>query len=352
MTKISRVALVGTGIMGASIGGHILDAGFDLVVHNRTREKAQSLVDRGATWADTPADAARAADLVLTMVGYPADVEEVYLGTDGIIGAARKGTYLVDLTTSSPTLAREIHDAAAVCDLVAFDCPVTGGDAGAQAGTLTLIVGATKEVAAPVLPVLETFSSNIFYFGGPGCGQTAKLCNQVSLASCMLGMADALTLAEVGGIDQQEMLRMVATGMGRSCAITDLAPKSLAGDYEPGFMVEHFLKDLGIALEEGDELEIALPGAENAFVLYKTLATVGGGRMGTQAITLLYAEEEVGTEAGLDWSLLEDEHDHAHDHEHGHECSCGHDHDHDHECGCGHDHDHDHECGCGHHHDD
>jgi 3-hydroxyisobutyrate dehydrogenase len=320
--KVRRVALVGTGIMGAAIGGHILDAGYSLAVHNRSKDKAQELISRGATWADTPAEAAKDADVVLTMVGYPTDVEDVYLGSKGILSAARKGAYLIDLTTSSPQLARELHDAAEVMDLHAFDCPVTGGEEGARAGTLTLIAGADERYVEPVLPLLECFSSKIFYFGHAGAGQSAKLCNQVSLASCMVGWADALALARQSGIDEDQMLDMVSGGMGGSVALTRLAPRAAAGDFKPGFLVEHLRKDLGLALAEAEDLEVTLPGAETSFMLYDTLCQVGGSRMGTQAIELLYEDEGSSTAAGLDWSALpsaaDGEHDHHHHHHHHH----------------------------------
>ena len=315
-TKVKRVALVGTGIMGAAIGGHILDAGYALVVHNRTKEKAQELISRGAAWADTPAEAATEADVVLTMVGYPADVEDVYLGSKGILAAARKGAYLIDLTTSSPQLARELHDAAEVMDLHAFDCPVTGGEEGARAGTLTLIAGADERYVKPVLPVLESFSSKIFYFGHAGAGQSAKLCNQVSLASCMVGWADALALARQSGIDEDLMLDMVSGGMGGSVALTRLAPRAAAGDFKPGFLVEHLRKDLGLALAEAEDLEVTLPGAETSFMLYDTLCQVGGSRMGTQALELLYEDEGTSSAAGLDWSALPSVADDGHYHHH------------------------------------
>ena len=218
-TNNLKVAFIGTGIMGAPIAGHIIDAGYDVTVYNRTKEKADGLIARGATWADGPAAAAADADVIFTMVGYPSDVEDVYLSTDGLIRVAKRGAWLIDLTTSSPTLARDIHDAAEVEDKHAFDCPVTGGEQGAIDGTLTLIVGAKEEDVAPVLPILESFSSKIFYFDAAGAGQTAKLCNQVSLAGCMVGMADALALAEQGGLDVSRMLEMVGSGMGRSRAL-------------------------------------------------------------------------------------------------------------------------------------
>lgn len=338
-THIRKVALVGTGIMGAAIASHILDAGFDLTVHNRTREKAEALLARGAHWADSPAEAAADADVVLTMVGYPSEVEDVYLATDGLIRTARRGAWLIDLTTSSPQLARDIHDAAEVEDKHAFDCPVTGGEQGALDGTLTLIVGAAEKDVAPVLPLLECFSARRFYFDVPGGGQAAKLCNQVSLASCMVGYADALALAEQSGIDPERVLEVMASGTGGSGASATLAPKSLAGDYRPGFMAEHLRKDIALALQRSEELDITLPGAETAFTLFDMLCQIGGARMGTQALTLLYREEADCVAAGLDWSLLERDEDE-------HECGCGHDHGEGHDCHCGHDHGADHECHC------
>ena len=277
------------------------------------------------------------------MVGYPDDVEDVYLGAGGILEAAKKGAWLVDLTTSSPTLARELHDAAEVVGKHAFDCPVTGGQSGAEAGTLTLMVGAREDDARILLPVLESFSSKVYYFGAAGRGQAAKLCNQVSLASCMMGYADALALAEQSGLDLDQVVDMMCDGMGGSAAMERLAPKSVAGDFRPGFLAEHLRKDLGLALMRADDLDLTLPGAETAFNLYDILCTVGGSRLGTQAISLLYADEQTGSAAGLDWSRLdasewEDEPGCAHDH-------CDHDHRGDGHGHCEHDH-----CGCGHHH--
>ena len=345
-----KVAFIGTGIMGAPIAGHIMDAGYDLTVYNRTKSKADALVARGAHWAESPAAAAADADVVFTMLGYPTDVEDVYLATNGLVRAAKKGAWLVDLTTSSPQLARDIHDAAEVEDKHAVDCPVTGGESGAIAGTLTLILGSTEADAQPILPVLETFSSKAFYFGGAGKGQTAKLCNQVSLASCMVGMADALALAEQGGLDPRLMLDMVGSGMGSSRALTALGPKALEGDWKPGFLVEHMRKDIRLAIEQSEDLEITLPGAETAFTLYDMLCQIGGERLGTQAISLLYAEEGDAAAVGLDWSLLNEDADgDACGREHGHECGCGHDHGRDdHEC-CG---GHGDSCGCGHGHEE
>ena len=349
LSKNAKVAFIGTGIMGAPIAEHLISAGYDVTVYNRTPEKAQKLVSLGARAAESVADAAKDADVVFTMVGYPTDVEDVYLATDGLLRVAKKGAYLIDLTTSSSQLARDIHDAAEIEGKHAFDCPVTGGQKGAQDGTLTLIIGATENDIEPVRALLETFSAKIFCMGGAGKGQTAKLCNQVSLASCMIGYADAMALAEQGGLDVEQMLEVVASGMGSSRALKELAPKSLEGDFQPGFLAEHFRKDIALALAQSEDLEITLPGAETAFTLYDMLCQIGGARKGTQAISLLYADEATSTAAGLDWSLLENQEDADEDE---HECCCGHDHGHsDHECECHeHEHHHDHEGHEGHKH--
>lgn len=321
-TRIHNVAFIGTGIMGAPICGHILDAGFALTVHTRTKEKALPLIERGATWAETPADAARDADVVFTMVGNPTDVEDVYLGKDGVLAASRRGAWMVDLTTSSPELARELHDAAEVMDKHAFDCPVTGGQEGAEAGTLTLIVGADEQSTAPLRPLLECFSAKIHYFGRAGQGQVAKLCNQVSFASCIVGYADALALAAQSGLDLDQVVDMICDGMGSSVAMERLAPKSVAGDYRPGFHAQLLRKDLALALRHAEDHDLVLPGAETAFNLYDVLCQIGGATLGGQAISLLYEDEAAGVAAGLDWSLIEpaaEEHHHHHHHHHHHE---------------------------------
>lgn len=303
--KGCNVAFIGTGIMGAPIAGHLLDAGYNLTVYNRTREKAEGLLARGAAWADSPAEAARHADVVFTMVGYPEDVEEVYLSTNGLIRSARKGAWLIDLTTSSPQLARDIHDAAEVCDKHAFDCPVTGGQKGAQEGTLTLIAGISEKDAAPVRPLLDAFSSQIYWFEQPGAGQLAKLCNQVSLAASLAGAAELIALAEQAGISPKLVSQMVGAGMGGSAQLTRVMPAALEGDYKPGFLAEHLRKDLRLALEAADDLQLTLPATETSLNLVDMLCQVGGERLGTQAVALLYADEATGVAAGLDWGKLD-----------------------------------------------
>ena len=303
--KGCNVAFIGTGIMGAPIAGHLLDAGYKLTVYNRTRAKAEGLLKRCAAWADSPAEAARNADVIFTMVGYPEDVEDVYLSTHGLIREARKGAWMIDLTTSSPQLARDIHDAAEVCDKHAFDCPVTGGQKGAIDGTLTLIAGITEASAEPVRPLLDAFSSQIFWFEQPGAGQVAKLCNQVSLAASLAGAAEMIALAEQYGISPKAVAQMVGAGMGGSAQLARVMPAALEGDYKPGFLAEHLRKDLRLALQTADDLELTLPETETSLNLVDMLCQVGGARLGTQAVALLYEDEATGVAAGLDWGKLD-----------------------------------------------
>lgn len=313
---ISKVAFIGTGIMGSAIAGHILDAGYRLVVNTRTKAKADALVARGAAWADSVADAVRDADVVFTMVGYPDDVEDVYLSSGGVLACAKKGAWLIDLTTSSPELARDIHDAAEVVDMHAFDCPVTGGEQGAIDGTLTLILGISeKDLPEEIAELLRTFSSKLCFFGHAGAGQTAKLCNQVSFAECIVAYSDALALAQQAGLDPHAVLDLILSGTGTSGAAATYAPKSLDGDYKPGFFAEYLRKDIGLALAHSEEFGLTMPGAETAFALFDLLCSVGGSRLGGQALSLLYADEADGYAAGLDWSLIEDAADDSNDDE-------------------------------------
>lgn len=303
--EIKTVAFIGTGVMGAPIARHLMDAGYRMRVHTRTREKAEGLIAAGAVWADSPAEAAREADVVFTMLGFPSDVEEVYLSTDGLIRTARRGAWLIDLTTSSPQLARDIHDAAEAWDKHAFDCPVTGGDAGAQAGTLTLIAGISEHDALPVLPLLETFSSRIYWFEQPGAGQTAKLCNQIGVAASLAGAAELLALAEQAGLSRKAVTEMVASGMGGSAQLERVMPRVEEGDFAPGFMAMHLAKDLKLALEVAEDRGVTLPATETALNLVELLCSAGGSRLGTQALSLIYSDEASGVAAGLDWSLAE-----------------------------------------------
>lgn len=305
-SHLRNIAFIGTGIMGAAIAGHLMDAGYCLTVYNRTKEKAGSLIKRGARWAPSIGEAVAKADVVFTMLGYPKDVEEVYLSTDGLLAVCPKGAWMVDLTTSSPQLARDIYGVAEVTDRHAVDCPVTGGEEGAIAGTLTLMLGCTEKEAEPLIPLLQTFSSRMIFFDEAGAGQVAKLCNQVSLASCMMGYAEALALAKQAGLDERRVRELVLSGTGASAAMEKLAPLSLDGDFKARFKSEHLLKDLTLALAEADELELNLPGTTSARDLYDLLCQVGGTSLGSQAISLLYEDEATCAAAGLDWSKLDE----------------------------------------------
>ena len=302
---ITHIACIGTGIMGAPIAEHLLNAGYHVTVYNRTKSKAADLIKAGAIWKDSVEAAVAAADFVLTMLSLPSDVEDVYLSRTGILRAARPGTWMCDCTTSSPELAADIARAAAQNDCFAFDCPVTGGEEGAREGNLTLLIGAQEKEIMPALDVLKQFSSKRYFFGAAGKGQAAKLCNQVSLASCMVGYCDALALARESGLDTSYVFDMIAHGMGDSRALDMLAPKSIVGDYKPGFKALHLRKDLKLALDCARELELELPGADTAYNLYDLLCDIGGEALGTQALSLLYEGEAAGVAAGLDWSNYE-----------------------------------------------
>ncbi len=341
-TTKQRIAFIGTGIMGAPMARHLLEAGYSVTVYNRTASKCAPLVAAGARQAASPADAAAQADVVITMVGYPEDVEELYLARGGLLEASRPGAYLIDMTTSSPELARDIAEVAEVSGRHAFDAPVTGGQQGAEAGTLTVFCGAPEDQVAPVRPVLEAMASKVLAFGGPGKGQMAKLANQAALAGCMLGLVEGLAFAKEGGLDLAQTLDALAGGMAGSTALSQLGPKILADDFTPGFMVGHYVKDLGLILQVAEDEELTLPGVETANQLYNLLAEIGGSRMGTQALDLVYADEETCAAHGLDWAVLGQDEDEDGGHDHGDGCDCGcHDH--------GHAHGHGEACGCGRH---
>lgn len=300
MTSTKTIAFIGTGVMGRSMAGHLLGAGHRLVVHNRTRAKAQELLDRGAEWADSAGSAASGADVVITIVGYPADVEETYLGASGVIASARKGAVLIDMTTSSPALAVRIARAAAERGLRALDAPVSGGDVGARNATLTIMVGGEPEAFADVEPVLRVMGRSIVLQGSAGAGQHAKMANQVAIAGSMMATVEMLAYARAAGLDREKVLESVRAGSAGSWSLENLAPRILKSDFAPGFFVKHFVKDLRIALETARETATALPGLELAERLYSCLSESGGSELGTQALWLLYGDEAERLDAGVD----------------------------------------------------
>lgn len=293
---VSRIGFIGTGVMGRSMAGHLLTAGHSLHVFNRSRAKAQPLVDSGAFWHDTPGAVAAAADFVITMVGMPADVEEVYLGGtaavpagQGIIERARPGAVLIDMTTSSPALAERIAAAAAARGLAALDAPVTGGDVGARNAALVIMVGGDAEAFARAQPILALMGKSITHLGPAGAGQRCKLANQVAVAIGMVAWCEALAHAQAGGLDPAAVQQVIAGGAAGSWGLTNLAPRALAGDFAPGFMVKHLLKDLALAHECAAATGLDLPGLATAERLYTIVAERGWADEGTQSLYRLMA---------------------------------------------------------------
>jgi len=284
------IAFIGTGVMGRSMAGHLLKAGHTLHVYNRTKEKAQPLLDAGAHWHESAGAAAAQADFVFTIVGYPHDVEEAYLGPSGVLARARPGAVLVDMTTSSPKLAQRIAAAAEAKGLAALDAPVSGGDVGAREARLVIMVGGAAAAFAKAKPLFELLGKNIMLHGGPGTGQHCKLANQIAIASGMMSWCEALTYARGAGLDPARVIENIGGGGAGSWSLANLAPRALRGDFAPGFYVKHFLKDLRLALESAAELGLNLPGLVQAKKLYDEVSRRGGDDDGTQALWRLYQE--------------------------------------------------------------
>lgn len=284
------IAFIGTGVMGRSMAGHLLKAGHTLHVHNRTKAKAQALLDAGATWHDTAGAAASRADFVFTIVGFPQDVEETYFGPAGVLASAKPGAVLIDMTTSSPALARRIAEAAQTNGFAALDAPVTGGDVGAREARLSIMVGGDEAAFDRAQPLFAVMGKIIVFHGGPGSGQLCKLANQIAIASGMMAWCEALAFGKSAGLDPARVLESIGSGAAGSTAMTVLAPRALKGDFAPGFYVKHFLKDLRLALESAAELKLDLPGLAQAKKLYDEVAARGWEDAGTQALFRLYTE--------------------------------------------------------------
>lgn len=282
--KKMQIGFIGLGIMGRSMAGHLQRAGHQLHLYNRSRGGAEALLTAGAVWHDTPGDVAASSDIVITMVGYPADVEAVYLGEGGIVERARKGALLIDMTTSSPELAERIAAAAAANGALALDAPVSGGDVGARNAKLSIMVGGVPAAFDQALPVLQLMGASVVLQGGPGSGQHTKMCNQIIIASTMLGVCEGLAYAQRSGLDPQTVLSSISGGAAGSFLLTNMAPRILNGDFAPGFFTEHFIKDMGIALHEAERMQLDLPGLALAKRLYDQLAAQGHGRDGTQVL--------------------------------------------------------------------
>jgi 3-hydroxyisobutyrate dehydrogenase len=285
----TRVGWIGTGVMGSSMCGHLIAAGYHATVYNRTRSKAKPLVDRGASEADSPRAVAEACDVVFTIVGFPKDVREVTLGAEGTLAGARPGAVLVDMTTSEPALAREIFEAAKVKGVHSVDAPVSGGDVGAREARLSIMVGGEAEVVAALNPLFQLMGKTIVHQGPAGAGQHTKMVNQILIASNMIGVCEALLYGSKAGLDLEKVLESVGSGAAGSWSLNNLGPRMIAGNFEPGFFVEHFLKDLAIALAESRRMNLALPGLALAEQLYRAVEAQGLGRKGTHALMLALA---------------------------------------------------------------
>ena len=288
MDKSTKLGFIGIGVMGKSMAGHLLDAGYELHIHTRTRSSAQELIDNGATWHDDVGGVARVAGVIFTIVGFPRDVEQVYLAQDGIVANMRDGAILVDMTTSSPALAVRIAEAASARSGRCLDAPVSGGDTGAREARLSIMVGGDKDAYDIVLPLLKIMGENIVYQGKAGSGQHCKMCNQIAIAAGMLGVCEAMAYARESGLDPETVLESISTGAAGSWSLSNLAPRMLAGNFAPGFYVKHFIKDMTIAANSARDMGMDTPGLDLAKARYEELLANGGGDLGTQGLFQLY----------------------------------------------------------------
>lgn len=287
----TTVGWIGTGIMGAHMAGHLLEAGYTLHVYNRTKSKSDALVAKGATWHDSPAGVASNSEIVFTIVGYPSDVREVYFGEEGIfagVGGATK--VIVDMTTSEPSLAEEIAGTAVERGLQAIDAPVSGGDTGAKNGELAIMIGGDSDAVETVMPLFKHLGTNIKRMGPAGAGQHTKMTNQILIASTMVGVVESLLYAYRAGLDQHEVIDVIGKGAAASWSINNLGRRIADENFDPGFMIRHFIKDMGIALTEARRMGVALPGLAVAQQFYIAATAKGWDDLGTQALYRVLAE--------------------------------------------------------------
>jgi 3-hydroxyisobutyrate dehydrogenase len=284
--KAFRIGWIGTGVMGLSMCGHLMAAGHTATVHNRTRAKAQPLLDKGAAWADSPRAVSEASDIVFSIVGFPDDVRRVYLADNGVLAGLKPGGVAVDMTTTSPSLAVEIFAAAQKKGQHTLDAPVSGGDVGAKNAALSIMVGGEAKIFTKVTPLFEHMGRIILHQGPAGAGQHTKMCNQIVIAGSMIGVCESLLYATRAGLDPQALLGSISKGAAGCWSLENLAPRIFKDDYAPGFMIDHFVKDMGIALEESRRMGLKLPGLELVHRLYNEAASDGHGRDGTQALFL------------------------------------------------------------------
>jgi 3-hydroxyisobutyrate dehydrogenase len=292
----TRIGWIGTGVMGRSMCGHLMSAGYKVTLFTRTKEKAADLMERGARWAASPRDVAAASDVVISIVGFPHDVRQVLLADDGALAGSKPGNIIIDMTTSEPSLAVEIAEKAGKRDVTSIDAPVSGGDVGARNATLSIMIGGDEKTVAALEPIWKTMGQKWVYQGGPGAGQHTKMVNQVLIATGMIGVCEALLYGYKAGLNLDKVLESVASGAAGSWSLSNYGPRIMAGNFDPGFFVEHFIKDMGIALAEARRMRLALPGLALAEQLYEAVAAQGHARKGTHSLMLALAQM-----SNVDW---------------------------------------------------
>ncbi|WP_267651185.1 NAD(P)-dependent oxidoreductase [Listeria welshimeri] len=285
---MKKIGFVGTGVMGSSMASHLLEAGYDVFIYTRTKSKAEELLTKGAKWIDTPQALAKKVDVLISMVGYPKDVEELYLGQNGFLENLSAGAVAIDMTTSSPVLAKKIAEAFREKGIGALDAPVSGGDIGAKNGMLAIMVGGAEDVFLKVKPIFEILGSSVILQGDAGAGQHTKMVNQIAIASNMIGVTEAIIYAEAAGLNPARVLESISGGAAGSWSLSNLIPRVLQDDFSPGFFIKHFIKDMGIALSEAKQMGLELPGLSLAEKMYQTLADQGLSEEGTQALIKYY----------------------------------------------------------------
>ncbi|EKP1626790.1 NAD(P)-dependent oxidoreductase [Listeria monocytogenes] len=285
---MEKIGFVGIGVMGSSMAGHLLEAGYEVLVYTRTKTKAEDLLDKGALWVETPGELANKVDILISMVGYPKDVEELYLGENGFLENLAVGTVAIDMTTSSPALAKKMAEFGREKGIGVLDAPVSGGDIGAENGTLSIMVGGSEDVFLKVKPIFDILGSSVILQGDAGAGQHTKMVNQIAIASNMIGVTEAIIYAEAAGLNPSRVLDSISGGAAGSWSLANLIPRVLKDDFSPGFFIKHFIKDMGIAISEAKQMGLELPGLTLAEKMYQTLAEQGLSEEGTQALIKYY----------------------------------------------------------------
>ncbi len=292
----TKLGWIGTGVMGSSMAGHLMSKGFEVTVYNRSKDKAAALLERGAKWADTPKAVAEQSDVIFAIVGFPKDVREVFLGADGALAGSKAGNVLVDMTTSEPSLAEEIAAEAQKKGVYSIDAPVSGGDIGAKEARLSIMIGGDKAIVDALQPCWEAMGKTIVHQGDAGAGQHTKMVNQILISTMMIGVCEALLYGYKAGLDLDTVLKSVSTGAAGSWSLSNLGPRMINNNFDPGFFVEHFIKDMGIALAEAKKMGLSLPGLALAEQLYLSVKARGYGRNGTHALLLALSEM-----SNVDW---------------------------------------------------